>query len=82
MFHAIAVKTLTPSLKRAREICGAPQTPQILDSGTFDECYYYLIGISSHRTPDQMMDKAAVRFNGVPLFVTPEWSYFIIEDKS
>jgi hypothetical protein len=44
--HLIAVKTMLPTLRSAREYCAAPRFPQIVASGTRAECFHEALRVS------------------------------------
>lgn len=75
MFHAIATTTVLPSLKSARRYCSEPRPPQfILSSDDPEECHAALVKISGGRECNEL----ALALNGLPVFVTGDWTYFVV----
>lgn len=80
MYHAIATRTVLPSLKSAREYCGAPRPPQIVASSADpQDCWLFLLSISSGREINKLEEGV---LNGRMVFQTADWTYYIIEDKA
>lgn len=77
MFHLIATKTVLPSLKSAREFCSARRPPEfLLSSDDPQECWDKAASIYSG-----MKNELPLCLNGLPVFQTADWTYFIIQQR-
>ena len=76
-WHAIAMRTVLPSLKSAREYCSQPQSPQILCSGTLQECHAFLVELKGGR----MINDAVLASRGLPVFATGDWTYYVVKER-
>lgn len=76
MYHLIATKTVLPTLKSARDYCSQPRPPQfLLSSDDPAECIAYGKKLGG---ANRIYHDDAALMNGLPLFVTPDWTYFLV----
>lgn len=81
MWHLIATKTVLPSLKSAREHNQAPRTPQILKSDPHPQTLWDHFAEHINGGPVEMLNDVLLCSRGLPLKVTPDWSYWLVDDK-
>lgn len=80
MFHLIATTTVIPSLKSARAYCDRPRTPQFIYSADAQACYEHAMNALGGKS--QMSNELSVVLNGLPIFQTSDWTYWIVSDEA
>ncbi len=77
-WHLIAVRTILPTLKSAREFCSKPRAPEIIASGSIEACYARAMEIGGS---SRLVNTIECAMHGMPIFATGDWTYHVIEDK-
>ena len=76
-YMAIATKTVTPSLRSAREYCEKPRPPQVLMSSECpQDCYDAIVRVLNGGQSCNSIDECLR--GGLPVFSSADWTYYVV----
>lgn len=79
MWHAIATRTVTPTLKSAREYNERPRAPEIMFSGDDPEVVWRQLVMKIGAVMGYT-NGPELCLNGLPIYVTSDWTYWLVGD--
>ena len=79
MFHLIATATVQPSLRSAREHCSKPRPPVMIKTDADPlVCYNHALALGRGGASANTVESV---LNGLPIFATTNWTYWLIKSE-